>query len=183
MESDKLISTWKGITTPEKNERDLAKMLKENNHPILKAIKKQLIVEFVGFSIFMFCYYSMFDGEHKPTFVNIIIILAILFPLLHNLRAYQLQRKLKSSSNIKDDLSLFIKKTKSFALEAIIARCFFAAGVLTFFTYQIKFSESKWWALIIIISIITLQLVWLYSIWAKRINKLKLALNTFDLED
>lgn len=179
MEIDNLKSAWQEISTPQKNEEELNLMLKKNSHPILASIKKQIVIEALGFTAFLFCYFTMFDGADKPLAVNLIIIAAILLQLFYGYKGYLMQSGFKSSTNLNNDLESFATKLKSYRMEVMLARVFFAIGVIAFFTYNINFSANKFWALAFIILIFSVQLGFLYRIWTKRINRLELVLEEF----
>ncbi len=176
METDNLKSVWQSIIPSQKSREDLMKMSKERSNVVLKQIRKQIYIELFGFIAFLFCYYSMFDGADKPLPINIIITVAILLPILNHFRGYQLQKQFKSGKNLKDDLMSFINKLKNFRIETIIARFAFTIGLMLFFTYKVTFSAQKWWAIILIVIVFSIQFFFLYKIWSNRINKLQLVL-------
>lgn len=179
MEIDNLKSVWQEISTPQKDKEQLNVMLKKNSHPILASIKKQIVIEALGFTAFLFCYFTMFDGTEKPFAINIIIVTAILLQLYYGYKGYLIQRVFRSSTNLNQDLFNFIIKLKSYRTEVLLARAFFAIGVIAFFTYNINFSTSKSWALALIIMLFSVQLGFLYHIWSKRINRLALIIEEF----
>lgn len=179
MEIDNLKSVWKDISTPQKNSEELSLLLKKNSHPILASVKKQIIVECLGFTAFLFCYFAMFDGETKPLASNLIIIAATLLQLFYGYKGFLLQSRFKSSTNLNDDLKSFTIQLKSYRFQVVLARLLFAVGLITFFTYHISFSEFKWWLLISIFAIFSVQLWLLYRLWTKRINKLEATLAEF----
>ena len=179
METDNLKSVWQGIAPAQKSKEDLNKMCKEHSNPVLKSIKKQMIIELLGFTAFLFCYYSMFDGADKPLFVNIIITIAILAPILHHVKSYKLQKLFKGGTNLKDNLTDFVSNLKVLRVENLITRIIYISGMMLFFTYNINFSESNWWALVAILIVFSAQLFILHKVWSVRINKLKLVLQEF----
>lgn len=179
MEIDNLKSVWQEISTPQKNTEELNLMLKKNSHPILASIKKQIVIEALGFTAFLFCYFTMFNGADKPLVGNLIIVAAILLQLFYNYRGFLMQSNFRSSTNLTSDLQNFTVKLKTYRTEVLLARTFFAFGIIAFFTYNINFSESKWLALAVISIIFSVQLGFLYRIWSKRINRLTLVLEEF----
>ena len=179
MEIDNLKSIWQTISTPQKSREELNLLLKKNSYPILASIKKQIIIEALGFTTFLFCYFNIFDGADKPLAGNLIIVAAILLQLFYNYRGYLMQSNFRSSTNLSSDLKNFIGKLKTYKTEVLLARTFFAIGIIGFFTYNINFSESKWLALAVILIIFSVQLAFLYRIWSKRINRLELVLDEF----
>jgi len=180
MENDKLKSIWNSVPTVQKSNTELTEMLKERNHPVLKAIKKQALFELVAFSIFLFCYYSMLDGTEKPLLINLLLAFAIVVNMFHHLKGYRLQQHFRASENIKDDLKSFAAKLKTYQLETIINKIVFVAGMGVFFTNGIKFTANKWLAIGIILIIFTIQLVLLNRIWMNRIRKIKATIGEFE---
>lgn len=181
METANLKSIWQGMSTPQKDKEELNLMLKKNSHPILAAIKKQIIVELIGFIVFLFCYFSMFDGATKPLGINLFIITTILLQLFYGYKGYLMRSKFKSSTNLNDDLENFTIKLKSYRHQVILARTLFAVGLLIFFSYNIHFSASKISALAFIVVIFSVQLWVLYRVWSKRISRLELVLEEFKI--
>lgn len=180
MEDDKLKSIWNSVPIAQKSNTELTEMLKERNHPVLKAIKKQALFELAIFSIFLFCYYSMFDGTEKPLLINFLLVFAIAINMFHHLKGYHLQQHFRASENIKDDLKSFAAKLKTYQFETIICKIIFIAGLATFFTYGIQFTEKKWLAIGVIVIIFIVQLILLNRIWQKRRTRIKHAIEEFE---
>lgn len=180
MEIDNLKSVWQDISTPQKNKEELNLMLKQNSHPVLTSIKKQITIELLGFTAFLFCYFTMFDGKTKPIVINLAIMGAIVLQLFYGYKGYLMQSKFKSNTNLIDNLRSFTKQLKSYRLQVFLARTVFAIGFISFFTYNISFSELKWWTLAFVVIAFGVQLWLLYRIWSKRIGRLELALEEFE---
>ncbi|WP_461788273.1 hypothetical protein [Pedobacter sp.] len=179
METDNLKSIWKDISTPQKNKEELSLLLKKNSHPILASIKKQIIIESLGFTAFLFCYFTMFDGASKPLAINLTIVAAIVLQLFYGYKGFLMQSRYKSRTNLNDDLESFVNQLKSHRLQVVLARALLAVGLITFFTYNISFSELKWWLLASISVIFSVQLWLLHRLWSNRINKLEATLAEF----
>lgn len=174
METTDLKELWKTIPNPKKNNEQLVEMLKESNHPILKGIRKQLTLELIGFLVFLACYYTMFDGDDKPLLSNLILILAIVTPIFHNIKGYWLHQYIKDAANLKDSLNAYLKRINNYAVQAIGSRLIFAAGLMFFFTYGLNLETQKLFvASCGILVIFSLQLLFHYRIWKNRINRLK----------
>ena len=180
MENDDLKSLWKEVKTPAKDSNELVKMLKTKNHPVIKSIKRQAIFEFVAFAVFLFCYYTMFDGSKKPLLINLVLVVAVTFNMLNHLKGYRLQQNFRASENIKADLKSFATKLKSYQLEVIISKVILLIGLMLFFTNGIELTEKKWYAVAIIALIFILQLVMINNIWRKRITSIKLTIQDFE---
>lgn len=179
MEKDNLKSTWKGISIPQKGKEELNLMLRKNSHPVLAAIKKQVTIELIGFTGFLFGYFTMFDGIGKPTYINVIIIAAIALQLFYGYKGYLLQSRFKGDKNLYKDLENFNSRLKTHRLGVITARVLFAIGLIVYFTYSISFSSNKFLALAFIVLTFSVQLWFLYKVWSKRILKLASVLEEF----
>ena len=179
MELHELKSTWNTVKTPTISTSEIQVMLSENKHPVLKGIRKQLTIEIIGWTIFLLCYYSMFDGNMKPLWVNILLISSVLLPVIHNLMGYRFSKFLVHGSNIQESLKNYLAKVKIYAIISIISRQIYLTGLLLFFTYGLSFNTSKYISLAVIIVIFLIQLLLSCKIWAKRLKNLGNAIKTF----
>ncbi|WPU96174.1 hypothetical protein SNE25_11660 [Mucilaginibacter sabulilitoris] len=180
MKLDELKYAWGKIETPVKSTDDIRLMLSENRHPVLKKIRKQLTIEMIGWSVFFICYYTMFDGDQKPVWINLTLIVSVLLPLIHNLMGYRFSKYLVNGNTINESLKNYLSKVKVYATVSIICRFFFATGLLVFFTYGLSFNTKKYISLGVIILIFLIQLSILYRLWAKRLKKLENAVTVFN---
>lgn len=176
MENDDLKSLWKELKMPEKDQTELSTMLKEQNHPVLRSIKRQAIFEFLALAAFLFCYYTMFDGNKKPLLINLILVFAIAFNMLNHLKIYRLQQNFRAGSNLLNDVSSFAEKLKTSQIQTIMSKVILAIGLILFFTDGIELNEKKWYAIAVIVVIFMLQLLLLNKIWQKRVREIKLTI-------
>lgn len=179
MELDQLKSDWKSTQTSIKTEDQLQSMLLENKHPVLKGIRKQLAIEILGWSAFLFCYYTMFDGDKKPLTINLLLVATVLISLTHNIVGYNFSKYLVQGDNLMSSLTKYFYKIKQYAMISLASRVVFSAGLLTFFSYNITFTQSKYLMLLALVLVFMVQLYWMYSIWMKRIKTLKNSLGMF----
>ncbi|WP_270087482.1 hypothetical protein [Sphingobacterium sp. SYP-B4668] len=180
MELNELKSTWNTLNSPDLSKTDILNMLSENKHPVLKSIRKQLIIELVGWTIFLLCYYSMFDGNTKPLWVNALLILSILLPAGHNLMGYNFAKHLIYGVNIHQSLQIYLSKIKVYAASSIITRQIYLTGILLFFGYGLNIGPRQHLAFAIIGLVFSVQLIMTTKIWRKRIRKLKESLAAFN---
>jgi len=180
MELTELKQVWDTVEIPVKSTDDIKLMLSENNHPVLKKIRKQLTIEIIGWSVFLICYYSMFDGDHKPIWINIILVVSVLLPLIHNLLGYRLAKYLVNGVTIRESLKNYLFKIKVYAIISIACRFFFVVGLLVFFTHGLSFNTIKYILLAIIILIFLTQLFLLYRLWVKRLKTIEKAIAIFN---
>lgn len=179
MELDALKSAWKNIEAPDKTSEEIQLMLKENNHPVIRGVRKQLLIEILGWSAFLLVYYTMFDGDRKPLVINLGLVIPILFSLAHNLTGYGLAKHFIPGTSIKESLQYYLSKVKMYAIISVVSRVFLWVGFLLFFTYNIRFTSSKYLILGIAIAIFLGQLTLLSRVWLTRLKKLKASLADF----
>lgn len=179
MELDALKSAWKNIESPVKTPEEIQQMLKENNHPVLKGIRKQLLIELIVWSAFLMVYYTMFDGDQKPLLINILLVVSVGSALVHNLTGYGLSKYLVAGTSVRASLQHYLLKVKTYAVISVISRILLMAGFLLFFSYNISFNTSKYLALSIAILLFILQLILLCRIWLQRLKRLNTTLTAF----
>ncbi len=167
------------VRTPEISTTEIQVMLSENKHPILKDIRKQLTIEIIVWCTFLTCYYSMFDGDRKPVWINILLILSILLPIIHNLMGYHFAKYLVQGANIQESLKNYLSKVKIYAIISITSRQIYLTGLILFFTYGLNFNTSKYITLAVIGLIVLVQFLILCRIWGKRLKNLKNSLKSF----
>ena len=182
MELDELKSAWNAIQTPVKTNNELSAMLIESKHPVLKDIRKQFAIEIVGWCAFLVCYYTMFDGDQKPLLINILLIISMLFALIHNVSGYSFAKYLVNGSTIVSSLERYLSKVRAYAVVSVLSRIILMTGFLTFFTYNIYFTTSKYILLAVVIIIFLIQLGWLSQLWAKRLKILTTTIKDFASE-
>jgi len=179
MEFNELKSTWNTVRTPTISTTEIQAMLSENRHPVLKGIRKQLTIEIIGWCIFLSCYYTLFDGNLKPLWINILLVLSVLLPLIHNLMGYRFAKYLVHGANIHESLKNYLSKVKIYAIISIISRQIYLAGLLLFFTYGLSFTTSRYVLLAVISLVFLIQLLLSGRIWAKRLKNLGNAIAIF----
>lgn len=172
MELEDLKSKWKTIKTISKEETALLLMLQENRHPVLKKIRRQIQIEVSAWIVFLLVYFSMFDGDKKPFWVNCILIFSFLLPILHSLYGYFYNKYVTDGSNVKEALELLYNRLKKYAFIAVFSRVALMSGFLLFFTYSIDFTISKFLILLFLGIVFSFQLFVLFRLWKKRLKQI-----------
>ncbi|MGY3213460.1 hypothetical protein [Mucilaginibacter sp. HD30] len=178
MELDDLKSSWNSAVSQQKTDNELRLMLKENRHPVLKRIRKQITIETAGWLMFLLCYYTMFDGAAKPLIANVILVLAVFAALLHNLTGYTFSKNLVVDNDLNTALHAWLKKMKLHVTVSIILRIIFIAGLLAFFCWNITIDTRRYLLIGAVLIILFGQLVVLRSIWMQRIKALRSSLGS-----
>ena len=180
METTDLKALWQSIPTSTKKNEQLLGMLKESNQPVLKDIKKQLLLESIGLFLFLICFYTMFDAEQKPLWVNILLTLAISAPIVHNIKGYLMYQEKIEITNLKSSLNSYLIKLNNYVIQVLICRIIFATSIVFFFTYNLNLTPQKWLIVGMIALTFGIQMWFLYRIWIKRINRIKSNIKALD---
>ena len=179
MEVDDLKVEWTTMQVESKSDAVLLQLLKENKHPVLKAIRKQIQIEVSVWVLFLTVYYSMFDGDKKPFWVNCVFIFSLLLPILHSFYGYFFNKYRVYDADVKTTLEQLYTKLKRYAFYSVLAKVGFMSGLLLFFCYMIDFDLIKIFFLLLIVIIFLVQLTVLLKIWNKRLQHILDLINTF----
>jgi hypothetical protein len=144
MATDPLQSAWQQTPAETTNSKTIQSMIQTGNHPVLKRIRRQLIIETAAFAALLVVYYDIFDGDRKPFVANALLVAGLVLSIVHNLIGYRLTGR------------------------GMAAGC-----LLFFFSMAITYTTSKYWILAGIILFFAVQLFVLYRVWAGRIGKLQ----------
>lgn len=173
MENDALKSAWQHTGTPLKSTTDLKSAMKESNHPVLKGIRRQLIFETVGFTLFLLVYYDFFDGDRKPLYANLVLAGAMLLVIGHNIIGYRLAGRGIKDSDIRQSLEERLSGIKAYAIASIATRVLVMTCLCIFFTSVVRLDTQRYQLLALIAVIFAIQIALLSRIWWKRIKRLK----------
>lgn len=179
MELNELKTAWNKVNGPIKTSEEIQQMLKENNHPVLKEIRKQLLIEIILWSAFLMVFYNWFDGDKKPLFINIVLIIGVITALAHNLMGYNLSKYLDAGNTLQASMQYYIVKVRTYMITSVILRIPLMSGFLLFFTFNISFNYEKYILLALLVAFFSLQLYFLCRIWSRRLKKLKSTLSEF----
>lgn len=171
MNEDNFKSTWKGIHTASTTPEALGKMIQENRHPVLKGIRRQLIIETIGWGAFLLVYYDFFDGDQKPFYANVLLVAAIGFMLLHSVVGYMVHRNKISGINLSQSLQQYLSGLKNYARISILSRVVSIGAFLLFFLITIQWTPHKYW-LLALLGLLPVQVFLLYKVWASRIRQI-----------
>lgn len=179
MEQDNLKSAWQDIDSVPKSNTEVKLMMRESAHPVLKRIRKQLILESAAFTVFLLVYYDFFDGDRKPLYANLLLVTAMLFIIMHNIIGYMLMKSRVKGHTIKLSLEEHLSKMKVYAVVSVASRALAAGCLLLFFTSVITFNADKYWILAAGILVCIIQITLLSRIWMKRIRQIKSTTDSF----
>jgi uncharacterized membrane protein len=169
---DPLKTAWDNTPTPSRNITDIQAIATAKASPVMKSIRKQLIIEMLGYAVFLLVYYDFFDGDKKPFYLNALLVIAVLFMLVHNVAGYMLAKNPATGHSLLDSLQRQLQQLKRYAAVAVSSRILAFAGIFTFFLANIHWNNSKYYAIGGIVIVILLQQFILRRIWAGRIKTL-----------
>jgi uncharacterized membrane protein len=173
MDKDTLIAAWQSAGTVRHNTPDLQSMIREKNHPVLRDIRRQLLIETIFFSLLLIVYYDFFDGDRKPLYANILLAGSVVLLIVHNIIGYLFIRRPLNGSNIKQSLTAYHQQLKRYAIISVMVRCLMVVCLLLFFTAPIIFHPDKIWLLAVVVIIVIIQLILLSGIWNRRLRKIR----------
>lgn len=169
---DSLKAAWNQI--PEEHTTDI-----KIKNPVLKDIRRQLTIESIAYSLFLIVYYNAFDGDKKPFALNMILVVSVLLLLLHNISGYLLVKNNVNTGDLKQSLTKYLQKMKTYAAVAIAARALAFSGIMLFFMANITWTTGKYYGLAVVAGLLCFQVFALSKIWSGRINKIRGVLSEY----
>ncbi|WP_343307313.1 hypothetical protein AAHN97_09315 [Chitinophaga niabensis] len=168
---DPLKEAWKGAGNTTKSTADIKEMLKENKHPVLKKIRRQMIVEIIGLTVFGLVFYDFFDGHKKPLYAIIILVASLLLVIFHNLIGYFNARRSVRGDNLRVSLEKYEQDLKTFAIVSIFSRVIYTAGLTIYFAWPFNI---RLWPVLVLLALVIVQVIIVAIMWKNRIR----AINT-----
>ena len=181
MELNDLKSAWKDAGGIFKNEAELHQMMKVSNHPSLKKIRTKLIVEIIGLVMFSIIYFDWFDGDKKPFYANLVLIIGVLLYIFNDVIGYISITRLYVEASLKLSIENYLIKIRRLSVLSLIVSFLYSISILIFFTSLINFTKEKQLILLGVI-IVLFQLIRLSSkLWAKWIKNLEQQVEDFNI--
>jgi len=183
MELNDLKSDWKNAGKNFKSEADLRLMTKIVNHPSIKKIRTKLIIEAIVLSFFLFIYYDWFDGDKKPFYANVSLVVGLLLYIFNDVIGYiSIARPIKDN-NLKLSLQNYLLRIERLSISSVIITFLYSISIIIFFTSVITFTKEK--GLILIFSVVLVVQFILLSLrmWTKWIKNLKIQVRDFNIDE
>ena len=143
MELNDLKSGWQNAGGAFKNKADLQRMTKVVNHPSLKRIRIKLIAETIGLVLFLFIYYDWFDGDKKPFYENIVLVVGILLYIFNDVIGYISITRPVMEANLKLSIQHYLMRIKRLSVFSLIVSFIYSVSIIIFFTSVINFTKEK----------------------------------------
>jgi membrane protein YdbS with pleckstrin-like domain len=178
MEFDTLKSAWQSGNEQIKSSSELKNMMQVTNHSAVRRMRRQLATEVLLFSLFLFVYYDFFDGDQKPLYANVILMVGILAVIVHNVIHYSLLQLPSKGSDLKQLLKKSVARIRLFTITAVSARILAGVSLLIFFSSVIVFNTAKYWILGVVILVFIVQMILFIRIWRARTRNLELIIES-----
>lgn len=158
---------------------ELQKMTLEKSQPVLKKIKLQLMLEMVLWVMVIVVYHSAFDGDKRPSGINLIFVVGFVQAIAYNFSAYLAARNVIAGADLGASLFNYLKKLKVFKWTAICSRAVLMLAVIVFFSYGLELVPRRLIAIAGILTLFGIQLLLISLSWNKKIRKLSKVMADF----
>ncbi|MBO9729435.1 MAG: hypothetical protein J7623_12435 [Chitinophaga sp.] len=169
---DPLKSAWDNTPTPTRTTAEIQSIASKQASPVMRGIRKQLIIETLGYTAFLVVYYDFFDGNKKPFYLNVLLVAAIIFIVLYNLTGYWLAKNPATGQHLLEQLQRQAQQLKRYAVIAVSSRLLALGCIFAFFLAPIHWDNNKSIAMAAIVVLMGVQFFFLRKIWAGRIQRL-----------
>jgi len=183
MELNDLKSSWQNAGGHFKGKTELADMTRITHHPSLKKIRRKLIAETIFLLFFLFIYYDWFDGDQKPLYANLVLVIGLLLYIANDIIGYISVAKPIHGSNLKLSISSYFSGIKRLAVFSLTFSLLYSICLIVFFTSVIHFTREKR-LLLVALAILLFQLIfWSFRVWNRRIKSLVEQVKDFDKDE
>lgn len=183
MELEDLKSDWQHADVPFRNDADILKMTQIKNHPSVKKIRTKLMVEIIGFVLFLTVYYDWFDGDQKPLYANVLLVSSLLLYIVNDVIGYVSIVKGINELNLKASLGRYLARIRRLSVYSLICSLLYNLSFLLFFSSVIHFTKEKSFLLLFLVIVLFQMLFVSQRIWNKWIKSLEQQVKDFDLDE
>lgn len=174
MELNELKDLWKGDGPPHKKQEEIEALMYAKSHPVFRSVRTQIAIEALAWAAFLVFGYSAFDADTKPLWVSLTLALAVAATLTHNLAGYFWMVSTPAGNiPLSKSLRASYHRMKRFTLRDTLLRLLMMAGLVSFFTYDITFTNGKYGLLGVICTAILIQLIQHRKMWRHRLRRLQ----------
>ena len=180
MELNDLKSNWKNAGGAFKSESELFNMTKITHHPSLKKIRIKLIAETIFLLVFSVVYYDWFDGDKKPFYANLVLVIGLLLYIANDIIGYISIANPINGINLKLSITNYFARIKRLAIFSMVFSFLYSVSLIVFFTSVIHFTREKRFLLLALAIILFQLMFWSFRIWNNRIKSLKQQVKDFE---
>lgn len=168
METNDLLHAWKAA------EFEPVKVKVVN--PLLRRMRRQLLIETVAFIVFLVVYYDFFDGDRKPLYANVLLVGVMVLAIGYNLLGYGFAKRVIDGGSVRAALEGQVRKLKLYAYVMVAGRGLMISGVVAFFCTVIVFNPVKYWVLAGLVILCMVLLYMMGGMWRRRIRRMEAVL-------
>lgn len=173
MNLDNLQAAWNAAPASPLPADALRRMLRSGRHPLLRRIRRQALVEILGWTAFLSLYYTALDGDQKPLWCNLLLITALLGAIAHHALAFLSARQLVQGNDLSHSLLRYYRQLRTYAFLSLAARLLLMGSLLSFFTYGLSMEAHRRLALTAILLVFAGQLGLTARYWRQRLRRVK----------
>jgi hypothetical protein len=183
MKLNDLKLAWQNAGGEFKSKTELSDLTRITHHPTLKKIRRRLIAETIFLLFFLVIYYDWFDGDQKPLYANLVLVLGLLLYIGNDVIGYISIANPIHGSNLKLSISSYFSRIKLLAVFSLAFSFLYSICLMVFFTSVIHFTREKRF-LLVALAIILFQLIfWSFRVWSRRIKSLQEQVKDFDTDE
>jgi hypothetical protein len=179
MDINELKSNWQKSNSERKSQTELQRMTRIKNHPKLKRTKIKFIIEVVLLVIFLAVYHNILDGGNKPLWLNIILVISIVFYIANDITGYLALLHPVQGNNIVTSLENLKVKLRRVSIVSLLISMSFAFSLILFLTINIHFTTSKYVLLTGMILTLLIMTYISYQTWISRISQINQSMQEF----
>lgn len=169
---DPLKAAWDSTPSPQRTISDLQNIIRRHTSPVLKSIRKQMIIEAIGYIAFLLVYYDFFDGDRKPFYLNLLLVISLACMLMYNVAGYMMANHPTEEKNLLENMQQKLQAVRKYAVWSIGTKVAGFAGIMTFFVAGIQWSPPKYATLLVVVVIMAIQVFIHWQIWNGRIKRI-----------
>ncbi len=173
MELHELKNLLEGEETPKKDRSEIRSLFSNKPHPVLRAVRRQVVIEATAWSGFLLLVYTAFDADTKPLWVGLVVVLFVSAYLIHFVAGYSQVASTPAEGPLVESLALNYQRMRRFATGNLLLRLLVLASVLLFFGYGVTFTPEKYGAMVGIAAFFIIQLLLNRSLWRRRLRRLR----------
>lgn len=173
MELQELKNLLNAEKNPQKDRAEIRALLNTKPHPVLRNVRRQVIIEATAWGAFLLLAYTAFDADTKPLWVGLMVMVPVSIYLFHLVAGYARIISAPADGPLMESLASSYQRMQRFAVGNLLLRSLVLACVLLFFSYGITFTPVKYWTLGGIGAFFAIQLLLNRNLWFRRLRRLR----------
>ena len=171
---DPLQQAWQDMPASRTSPAEFRGMIQQ--HPARRGMRRQMIFEMISLIVFLIVYYDFFDGARRSAISNVLLVSAVGLVILHNAAGYFFSRRVLEGAHLQEMVGGYLSAMRRFAVISVGARVGMVVCMLLFFCSGMVMAGGKIWMIIVVGLIAAGQMIWLGSIWRRRIRDIRATL-------